>query len=242
MKISHHDFFEKLNQKEREARLSVLKKSPPFPMAPAGGFGILYPDPPWKYSDKGNAGNRGAEHKYPTLSLLELKMLRPEVDACAAGNCAMAMWATGPMMSEARELLAAWGFKFSTILFTWIKTYSVEERIRKAAKKFEVDPDAVKYILDAAGVIPVSPRKGMGNWTRGNAEYCLLGVRGKVERLNKGVGSVIISETREHSRKPDEARTKLVELFGRVPRLEMFAREAEDGWNTWGLEPEKFDA
>ena len=40
----------------------------------------------------------------------------------------------------------------------------------------------------------------------------------------------------EHSRKPNEAREKIVELVGELPRLELFAREKTDGWDVWGNE------
>lgn len=43
--------------------------------------------------------------------------------------------------------------------------------------------------------------------------------------VSNKVSSVIISERREHSRKPDEIRDKIVELFGDIPRIELFARK-----------------
>ena len=49
----------------------------------------------------------------------------------------------------------------------------------------------------------------------------------------------------EHSRKPDEARNRIVELMGDIPRIELFAREQTnlfgsnlDGWDVWGNEVE----
>ena len=48
----------------------------------------------------------------------------------------------------------------------------------------------------------------------------------------------IISPLRRHSQKPDEARDKIVELVGDLPRVELFAREKADGWDTWGNEVE----
>ena len=43
-------------------------------------------------------------------------------------------------------------------------------------------------------------------------------------------------QSREHSRKPDEAREKIVTLAGNLPRIELFAREATPGWDVWGNE------
>jgi N6-adenosine-specific RNA methylase IME4 len=47
---------------------------------------------------------------------------------------------------------------------------------------------------------------------------------------------VIISHIEEHSKKPDEARKRIVELFGDLPRIELFARQASDGWDCCGNE------
>lgn len=54
----------------------------------------------------------------------------------------------------------------------------------------------------------------MGNWTRANAELCLLGIRGKPKRQDAGVHSVILSHIEEHSKKPAETRDRIVKLLG----------------------------
>lgn len=77
---------------------------------------------------------------------------------------------------------------------------------------------------------------GLGFWTRGNAEICLLATKGKPRRQSNRVHQFIISPLREHSQKPDETREKIVELMGDLPRLELFARKETDGWDVWGDE------
>ena len=47
---------------------------------------------------------------------------------------------------------------------------------------------------------------------------------------------MIISPIEEHSKKPDEARKRIVELMGDVPRIELFARQKSPGWDVWGNE------
>ena len=77
----------------------------------------------------------------------------------------------------------------------------------------------------------------MGYYTRANTEICILATKGKpLPRLSKSVHQVVLSKIREHSRKPDEVRDKIVELFGNVPRIELFARQKIDGWDCWGNE------
>ena len=61
-------------------------------------------------------------------------------------------------------------------------------------------------------------------------------------RLNKNIDQIIAEPRREHSRKPDCVRQNLVELFGDLPRIELFARETVDGWESWGKETTKFNA
>ncbi len=39
-----------------------------------------------------------------------------------------------------------------------------------------------------------------------------------------------------HSKKPEEVRTRIVELVGNLPRIELFARQKIDGWDAWGNE------
>ena len=48
----------------------------------------------------------------------------------------------------------------------------------------------------------------------------------------------IISPIEAHSKKPDEARDKIVALMGDLPRVELFARQTPPGWDVWGNEVE----
>lgn len=146
---------------------------------------------------------------YPRMALRDL--IRMDAGQLAAKDAAMFMWATAPLMSEAIRLLEAWGFTYKTIAFTWIK-------------------------MTKEG----NPSMGMGHYTRSNAEFCLLGTRGKaLRRESKSVHSVVLEPRREHSRKPDCVRDRIVELFGDVPRMEMFARgSVPDGWCSHGNEAE----
>ena len=41
---------------------------------------------------------------------------------------------------------------------------------------------------------------------------------------------------REHSRKPDCIRERIVELCGDLPRIELFARQKTKGWDYFGNE------
>lgn len=69
-----------------------------------------------------------------------------------------------------------------------------------------------------------------------SVELCLLGKKGKPKRIKNNIKQLIIFNRREHSRKPDEIRNRIVELMGDLPRIELFARERVEGWDSWGNE------
>ena len=47
---------------------------------------------------------------------------------------------------------------------------------------------------------------------------------------------VIVSHIEEHSKKPEEARRRIEQLMGDVPRIELFARRETPGWDVCGNE------
>ena len=120
------------------------------------------------------------------------------------------MWVTFPQLPEAFKVIKAWGFRYKTVAFVWIKQ-------NKSGKGYFF---------------------GLGYWTRSNAEICLLAVRGKPKRILKKVFQLIVSPLQEHSKKPEEARKRIVELMGDLPRIELFARRQSVGWDVWGNEVE----
>lgn len=75
----------------------------------------------------------------------------------------------------------------------------------------------------------------MGHYNSVRHEFLLIATKGSctpdVKRL---FDSVVSIERTEHSRKPKEFRDMIDTLYPYGDRLEMFAREAPDGWDVWG--------
>ena len=200
-------------------------------------FEIIYADPAWSYDDKATAGDRGAAFKYPVMSVEDICAL--DVQAHTAPDCACFMWATPPCLPEAFQVMAAWGFKYSTIAFVWVKTRSVriaEARrvVRGRLPGLAPRADGIVDELAAEGLITSKLHIGMGQSTRANAEIVLLGTRGKLNRVDAGVRQVVMAPLGQHSAKPPEVRERIVRLLGDRPRLEMFARDRAPGWSIWG--------
>ncbi len=72
-----------------------------------------------------------------------------------------------------------------------------------------------------------------------STEFVLFGRVGSLQLLKVGKRTDFTGKVREHSRKPDEF-YDLVREVSPGPRLDMFAREAHDGFETWGNETSKF--
>ena len=147
-----------------------------------------------------------AEHHYRTMSIEEICKLK--VAEVADQHCVLFLWATFPQLPEALKVIKAWGFQYKTVAFVWLKQ-------NKSGKGWFF---------------------GLGFWTRGNAEICLLAKRGHPKRYSKSVHQFIISQVEEHSKKPDITREKIIELAGDLPRAELFARQKIPGWDVWGNE------
>ncbi|MEQ2382905.1 MT-A70 family methyltransferase [Lachnospiraceae bacterium CLA-AA-H58] len=167
-------------------------------------YQIIYADPPWRYDQKGLQG--AAEKHYSTMSLEDICKL--PVGSISAKDSILFLWATFPQLPAALRVISAWGFKYKTVAFLWLK------KNRKADSWFF----------------------GLGFWTRGNAEVCLLATRGHPKRQSSKIHQFIISPIEAHSKKPDIVRDKIVELAGDVPRIELFARQTTPGWDVWGNE------
>ena len=167
-------------------------------------YNIIYADPPWKYKDK--KCNGACEFHYNTMNIKDICSL--PIRDIADKDCVLFLWVTYPMLQEALDLINAWGFKYKTIGFQWVKQ-------NRSGNGFFF---------------------GLGRWTRGNTECCLIATKGKPKRVNNSVGQLIISPLQAHSQKPNQAREKIVELMGDLPRIELFARQYADGWDCWGNE------
>jgi len=91
-------------------------------------YQIIYTDPPWDYkgqtqhNGRGGVKAGGAITHYPTMTLKQLKELKPMIEDLAdADNCLMFMWTSSPHLDQAIDLLKAWGFEWATIAFVWDK-------------------------------------------------------------------------------------------------------------------------
>ena len=165
-------------------------------------YAVICADPPWRFVTYSETNQtRAAANHYDIMNLDDI--LRLPVAQHAMDDCVLLMWAVDPLLDQAFEVIRAWGFAFKTVGF-----YSGQNDL-KSSGWFT----------------------GLGYYTRANPEQCLLATRGHPKRLAKDVAKLIVTPRREHSRKPDEAITRIERLFP-GPYLELFARASRPGWDV----------
>jgi len=185
----------------------------PYPNIPPNGYQIIYADPAWAFD---NAVTRAAaSDHYQVLTIDEIKRL--PVGEIAAKDSTLFLWSPGSILPAALSVLEAWGFKYKTIAWAWIKTYKNGKTVN-----------------------------GMGNATRQCCEFVLRGTRGRPRTISHKVSQEIETEVDEvevirsirgeHSAKPPIIRDRIVELLGDLPRVELFARDNVISWASIGNE------
>ena len=179
-------------------------------------FDLIYADCPWRYrnwsmSEMAKYGEKWARKNgrspYPVMTTADI--CKMPVWDIAAKNSLLLLWATSPKIEDAFEVMRAWEFTIINILFVWIK-------------------------LNPSGI---GLHTGMGYHSRQNAEFILLGAKGKgLSRVATDVHSVITYPRGRHSAKPPIARNRIERLYGDVNRVEIFSRDIVPGWSRFGNE------
>ncbi len=177
-------------------------------------YKILYVDPPYLYKNFTEKKQGSPKKHYSGLTVNELCNL--PVQNIADKNCVLFLWCPGTKIMDGDhiKIMSAWGFRPVTFAFVWKKTYKNG-----------------------------NPYCGIGFYSRQDCEFCLLGIKGRLKRQSAKVRqSIVAPMKRPHSSKPPEVRNKIVELFGDLPKIELFARPPiPSNWTATGLEYDKTD-
>ena len=169
-------------------------------------YKVIYADPPWLFRTRSDKGKeKSPEAHYDCMSLNDICNM--PVKDIADENCVLLMWVCDPMLDQALKVIDSWGFKYKTVGFTWAKTN------RKTLGFFT----------------------GLGYWTRGNPEMCLLATKGRPKRIHKDVAQLVVAPRGRHSEKP--LLHGEIERLCEGPYIELFARKkTRDHWDFWGNE------
>ena len=222
-------------------------------------YEIVLSDPPYEYDQrcphsKSRFGG-GVSQQYHTQDTNWIANL--PVKDLAAKNSLLFQWTTCTHLPDALEIMKAWGFKFSTVAFCWVKNYPEQVMVSV------IDPKTGKHLYYAYAVIvePISVANldwdqaiderqpgiflGTGYYSKSNVELVLLGRRGNSDRLKPvtdRVSNVFITPHPRannkiiHSAKPVFVHRRINKMYPDLSKIELFARRRyhQGNWHFWG--------
>lgn len=183
-----------------------------FAKCVTGKYGTILADPPWRFANR--TGKMAPEHRrlsrYGTMTVDEICAM--PVRSAVSDKCHLYLWVPNALIAEGLAVMKAWGFTYKSNI-VWYK-------VRK-----DGGPDG----------------RGVGFYFRNVTEILLFGIHGRMRTLAPGRRQVniIVSQKREHSRKPDE-QYQIIESCSPGPFLEMFSRGRRKGWDVWGNQTEEY--
>lgn len=114
----------------------------------------------------------------------------------------------------------------NSVLFIWVTSPMLEDSFKV------INAWGFKY---KTSFVWDKVAHNMGHYNSVRHEFLLICTKGScTPDVAKLFDSVVSIERTEHSRKPKEFRDMIDTLYPIGNRLEMFAREAPEGWDVWG--------
>jgi N6-adenosine-specific RNA methylase IME4 len=113
-------------------------------------------------------------------------------------------------------------------LFLWASSPTLKEALQVMERW------GFKYKVVAFVWSKTNREMGLGHYTRTNHEFVLLGTKGSLERKSNKVKQWLKAPTTIHSKKPNEIRERIIQLYGDLQRIELFSRTKVHGWDVIG--------
>ena len=117
------------------------------------------------------------------------------------------------------------------LLFLWVVNQRLTDCILVAEKW------GFKYV-GVAFVWHKPNRTLCGYYTMAQTEQCLIFRKGKIPqpRGSRNERQFLSEKATKHSRKPKEIRNRITRMFPTQNKIELFAREKTEGWDTLGFD------
>ena len=188
-----------------------------FPPLPNRQYDILYADPPWHYKGKLQFDKSGTiERNQDWAKRIFI-------------SSASFKYPTIPT-DELKKLPVQQIAKDDSLLFLWTTNPHLAQAIELGiAWGFEYK--TVAFVWNKMNHNP-------GHYTLSYCELCLLFKRGRIPtpRGARNVKQLIEIARNEHSEKPLEAAQGIIRMFPHQSRIELFARDKKEGFDSWGLD------
>lgn len=171
-------------------------------------YQIIYADPAWQYKSKECLAKK---------SILNGKLNShyPTMDIKDIKNL--------PVGEVADE---------NCLLFLWVVSPMLDDCI-----------DVLKswgFKYSTIGFVWYKQKTNPGSYTMSECEICLIGKKGNIPspRGLRNIRQFLSEQKTKHSSKPQEIRNRIYKMFPTQNKVELFAREKVEGWDSWGNEVE----
>ena len=177
------------------------------PPFPKGTFDILYADPPWDY--KGQTQHAGKK--------------------CSDTGGAAKHYPT-VKLKDLKTLAINKISNENSLLFMWATSPHLDQAI-ELGKAWGFEWATVGFVWNKVRVNP-------GFYTMSQCELCLIFKKRKIPhpRGDRNIRQYVVHKREKHSKKPDEVRRRISSMFPTQRKIELFAREKHNGWESWGLD------
>ncbi len=117
----------------------------------------------------------------------------------------------------------------NSLLFLWVRSPALEDGLI-VGKRWGFKLSTIAFVWH-------KQRANPGHYTMSECEICLVFKKGKIPPKERHNIRQFLSEKRtKHSKKPDEIRNRINEMFPKCNKIELFARKKSKGWDVWGNE------
>ena len=188
-----------------------------YPKLPTEKFDIIYADPPWHYGgklqfDKSSKGQDEID-------------LSKNIFISSASFKYPTLKTTELMKLEVNSIA-----KENCLLFMWATNPHLAQAI-ELGKAWGFDYKTVAFVWDKMNHNP-------GQYTLSYCESCLVFKKGKIPqpRGARNIKQLVRVPRTAHSAKPTEVLQNIEQMFPTQRKIELFARNKNNGWTSWGLE------
>lgn len=115
------------------------------------------------------------------------------------------------------------------LLFMWAVSPNLDVAL-DVGKAWGFEFKTVAFVWD-------KQRTNYGFYTLSQVELCLVFKKGRIpKKAVSNVKQFLSEKVSDHSKKPQEIRRRIEQMFPTYSKLELFAREKSEGWDVWGNE------
>lgn len=170
-------------------------------------YDIIYADPPWDYKGQSQHSGKKGKSSGGALSHYNTLKLKDLKGMGIPSICAD-----------------------DCLLFMWATSPHLDQAI-DLMKAWGFKWATVAFVWNKCRVNP-------GFYTMSQCELCLVGKKGRIPKPRgaRNIRQLVNHPRMKHSKKPDEVRKRIEEMFPTQKKIELFARQKTEGWDVWGNE------